>query len=649
MAEIPWDDLSQPLLLREELDEAGDQPWRLTHLLATTYGVPEQGLLTDLLLPAWLGLSPYRQGDSDIHQYRRDLEQALCQVEGLIISDAQPTGWLWRLLPCARVGMQTRRIGRIAQHAKLWLLAFQRQRPDGTQAQAVEVCVSSANLTWSGMRGQSQAVWRCAAVLADRQSARSRRLSNQLIGFLKAMEGDIHQPFAGRLQGWHGRLHRMEWPDDLDGFVMSVPGNHRHSHWGAATWSAARGVRPTAVRILTPSLGDWSEHAAPGAVRAWGRALGVAPQDIAVVRPARRGDRTDRVLGRMSAWEAPEHILHDLWSRGIARHRLPIDHPLLCGSNSGDPRWFHGKLYETIDRQGRVIQRYLGSANFSPAAWGSVRGARTHITNYELGVLLRIDSKGHRQPWIGCEPCDAFDRQLTCDEARPCEEAAPTPWSSWTWDGRWLVAAVTAQAAYAGQRVACQVRFADGTSRRIILRLSERPTGCVTRRWSCAKEIVGVDIAWPGSDGEHIVPFDSRPAETIYGEIAARAMQADDGAYVDGLLKRYGGWGDDALDAEQQSEGPDERSAERMIGTGRADYQQQWMVLARQLGRVIDGWRETVDAVDDKSLRFLLSDADAMVRGMRDRARAQRQGHPLAAMVWAGMADELQSWVRSVR
>lgn len=50
----------------------------------------------------------------------------------------------------------------------------------------------------------------------------------------------------------------------------------------------------------------------------------------------------------------------------------------------------HSKIMTCLDPQGAPLYHYVGSANFTPSAWGLVtrKGDKRVISNMELGVVL---------------------------------------------------------------------------------------------------------------------------------------------------------------------------------------------------------------------------------------------------------------------
>jgi hypothetical protein len=317
---------------------------------------------------------------------------------------------------------------------------------------------------------------------------------------------------------------------------------------------------------------------------------------------------------------------------------------LLSGSKASD-RWFHGKIYEAIDARGRVSHRYIGSANFSPAAWGTPRNGGYVIINYEIGVLLRV--KGG-DPWITGDDTPGLDSHLLKDESDPVDQPEPTaPWSSWCWDGSQLTARVLVPKALHGQQVVVTVTDADGKEVTFERTLTSRSGDLQELHFPHPTAIAHISIAWPEGARESIVPIDLRPAEEVYEDLIDHEAKQDAGdAYLEAMLRRFGG----GLDPDEDSHRRRQRRqpGSDMAGDG-ADYRQPWMEDARRVGLAIDGWQRAMHEAqghsgyaDEGQVAILRVDARRLIDYLIKRADGLRLSHPLRAAAWEVMAEELK-------
>ena len=644
MTDESWQDICVPLMLRDQA--AGIGPWRLRRVLLTTFGQPDHRLLTDHLLPLWLGLGRPPEADGDAAEHRLDLLGALGTVDGVIIADAHPApGWLWHRLPCVRTGMAKHGIGRIAQHAKLWLFAFERIAADGkTTESALEICVSSTNLSWDAVHGQTQAAWRFASILDPTPRRRDVRKAEPLLRFLDALRADVDPAISERIQPWRSLISRCTWPDDLVGFVASVPGVRTADAWGARTWpgTAKRKREPTCVRVLTPSLGMWTDDC----VKNWCDAVNISPAALSVVRPGLADLGRPPLLSWRPSWKAPEVQLRALFDLNMARERLCSSSKIAQGAGAGDARWFHGKVYEFIDASGRVIERYVGSANFSPAAWGRpARRRQVAISNYEFGVVIRPSCRSECTPWIDVKPIRQFKEHAASRDTDTPETEPSPPWSGWTWNGREIIGQIATAATSLHVEVVLHRAVGKPLRRRISVPPGTGNTHRVT--FSCATPVVSIEVVWEGGLRETVVPVDVRPHQDRSANIDAPGQQVDQSVLLRFLLKQYGAWDDGDSDKRLGASDDDPRESTAVgIDAHGVDYSQSWLVVARQLGEVIDGWVTTQAAAgnDAKQVEHHRGRGRLLAELMSQKAeqlRLAESAQPLLAMVWSTMAEEL--------
>jgi hypothetical protein len=154
----------------------------------TSFEQPDAGLLVEHLLPSLLGANnSLSQEFQERNLFFGELGTALETLHGrLTVISSPPRGaredsqypWLWRYVSHFNVGSEARAV----QHAKLW--AFHWKIDD---EQALELHVSSTNLTSSAFKSQLQAGWQVTLPLGERASQSTRRTWGELVPFLEAL------------------------------------------------------------------------------------------------------------------------------------------------------------------------------------------------------------------------------------------------------------------------------------------------------------------------------------------------------------------------------------------------------------------------------------------------------------------------------
>lgn len=230
------------------LDTDAPKGCSLKAALFTTYDRPDERLLVEHLLPAFLKLSREPDGEGSERQYfLLELDQRLKQLHGnlVVVSSAareEPAatqdngsgsyGWIWRSIRHLTVG----RNGKAVQHAKLWMLHWGASDEADDGAEYMELVVSSTNLTLAAFKDQLQAAWRvCSRLYPQPSGARlgSWGVLPYFVQELGASAGDD----AG-FRSFIDLLARADCPEII-AFVASVPGTHsqqvlRRTPWGVA-------------------------------------------------------------------------------------------------------------------------------------------------------------------------------------------------------------------------------------------------------------------------------------------------------------------------------------------------------------------------------------------------------------------------------
>ena len=235
----------------------------------TSFEQPDAGLLVEHLLPSLLGANnSLSQEFQERNLFFGELGTALETLRGrLTVISSPPRGarassqypWLWRYVSHFNVGSEARAV----QHAKLW--AFHWKIDD---EEALELHVSSTNLTSSAFKSQLQAGWQVTLPLGEWASQSTRRTWGELVPFLEALGASAGAVAATRLQRLVTLLGRVECPADV-AFVASVPGQK----------SAARHLaefEPSEIHVLTPTIGEWNERT----LAAWSADVGVALKKV---------------------------------------------------------------------------------------------------------------------------------------------------------------------------------------------------------------------------------------------------------------------------------------------------------------------------------------------------------------------------------
>lgn len=566
----------------------------------TSFEQPDASLLVEHLLPSLLGMNnALSQEPKGRNLFFGELGTALETLRGrLTIISSPPRGaredsqypWLWRYVSHFNVGSEARAV----QHAKLW--AFHWKTEDG---EALELHVSSTNLTHSAFTSQLQAGWQVTLPLGERTSQSMRRKWGKLVPFLEALGASAGAVAATRLQRLVTLLGRVECPSGV-AFIASVPGQK----------SAARQLaefEPSEIHVLTPTIGEWNERT----LAAWSADVGDALKKVHL-----KWISEAHPWAATSGWALSKATKGNLQSSGVQLDCLPREVRFTEHHRDGDQRWSHAKLYLLRSRRRRRI--LITSANWSTAAWGA---GRTAPRNFELGVVF--ESKWTDLEALG-EPFDPPQTSPFCvDRIEDDECVSALEWAEANWDGRHI--ALRARSTDSVAPVHVLVTFTGSTEESMPLVKGE-----ASMSWNDAERTPHAARFTQGAAVLEVDVLDLRPptefAATPLPEVNPAIEKALREAF---LLQRYGG---PVVDPESiPGLGDDRRPAG--VSMPATDYAVQTWIESRAAFRVVDKWRAAlVDAAEDAPRREqVCMDGEAL------RALFARREGPGAALV----AEEL--------
>lgn len=539
---------------------------RLHEAWLTSFEPPDAGLLVEHLLPSLLGTSrSLTQDSAERMLFFGELGTALEALHGRLTVIASPPRaaredpqypWLWRYVSNFMVGAQTRAV----QHAKLWAFHWK-----GKDSDFLELHVSSTNLTMSAFKGQLQAGWRVLMPLAQRGSSGKRRTWGDLIPFLNALGASAGDVATSRIQRLIALLECIECPKGVT-FVASIPGAK----------SAARRLtqfKPSAIHVLTPTIGEWSEST----LLAWSNEVGITPGKVHL-----------KWISAKHPWAAAGWALsRTAWNAMVAAkvklQCLPIDARFTCEHRNGDERWSHAKLYLLCSGRRRLL--LVTSANWSIAAWGA---GKAQPCNFELGVV--VDCKWDALEKLG-KPFSTSDMPHYVDPSNDDQSASVLQWAEASWDGK--VIQLKARSSDSSKPILASVMFADSSP--VAASLAE---GAATLQWTDPQQTPLTARFMQGLEVLEIDIVDLRPpaefAMTSLPEVDADLAATLRDAF---LLQRYGGPAVDAI--------PGTASARVLAGVGAptANYAVQAWLDARAGFEVVDNWRAALgEAKSDPAL-----------------------------------------------
>lgn len=535
----------------------------------TSFEQPDAGLLVEHLLPSLLGMdNSLSQEFQERNLFFGELGTALETLHGrLTVISSPPRGaredaqypWLWRYVSRFNVGSEARAV----QHAKLW--AFHWKIGD---KEALELHVSSTNLTSAAFKSQLQAGWQVTLPLGERAFQSTRRTWGELIPFLEALGASAGAVAATRLQRLVTLLGRVECPADVT-FIASIPGQK----------SAARQLakfEPSEIHVLTPTIGEWNERT----LAAWSADVGITLKKVHL-----KWISEAHPWAATSGWALSKAACENLQSSGVQLDCLPKETRFTEQHRDGDQRWSHAKLYLLRSRRRRRL--LITSANWSAAAWGA---GRTAPRNFELGVIF--ESKWTELEALG-EPFDPPEVVPFCvDRIEEEERISALEWAEASWDGRRI--ALRARSADSVAPVNVVVTFTRSTEESIPLVKGE-----ASMPWNDA---VRTPLAARFTQGAAVLEVDvldlrspSKFAKTPLPEVDPTIEQALREAF---LLQRYGG---PAVNPESVPGLGGERRSARDSTT--ADYGVQAWIEARAAFSVVDAWRAALDDAATNALQ----------------------------------------------
>lgn len=599
---------------------ARPEGYRLDRALVTTFGPPDPGVLSEDYLPAWLGLhNGYAEQGSDRMRYFAELEYELKRLKQRItvVSSAGDAGsaaegWIWPYIHRLEVGA-----GRSAvQHAKLWLFHWVGTAGEEQSEELIELVISSANLTRSGLRDQLQSGWRCRVPLARASTASRRSAWGVLPGFLEALAVSSKTSFAE----WLELLGRAQAPDDVS-FVASVPGTHTRAtlarastRWGVeGLRKQLAGTKPR-LGVMAPTIGKWND----ASLRAWCEAAGVEPERLSVAW-----------IGPVHAWSADwqldEPSERALTAAGASwleisdPNRDPWESAFTDDQPQSDRRWSHAKLYDL--RYGRYRALLVTSANFSQSAWGAPDPDNGSVTikNFELGVVLPV-----RDGFLGRLDELSGERHVTAVQERVITEL-PIAWAAASWDGSSI-------------SIECRLRDEDGLRPEVGVRAARAiEPAIVTTRW-VSGQLHAATIPWPVSTGVPLaITVMTEGGESREIAIADIRVEPDD-AYVNPefdedelrdlavalLEERYGYVPPGDGDGAGGSRGSDEGDGVVPTSYSVAAYED-----ARRRFRLIDNWARELESESEHGRRTILSDGDRIATRWEQQAGDDTRREPM--------------------
>lgn len=570
----------------------------------TTFDQPDAALLVEHVLPVLLGTNySLSQELQERNLFFGELGTALETLHGrLTVISSPPRGarehsqypWLWRYVSHFNVGSKARAV----QHAKLW--AFHWKIDD---EEALELHVSSTNLTSSAFKSQLQAGWHVTLGLGPRPTASARKSWGALVPFLLALGTSAGDVAAIRLQRLVTLLGRVECPADVT-FIASIPGDKSAA-------GQLKQFEPSEIHVMTPTIGDWNNRA----LASWSSDAGVPLNRVHI-----KWISTKHPWAVSAGWALIAKTNAMLEANGVDVQCLPNDACFAEQHRDADTRWSHAKIYLLRTRKTRRL--LVTSANWSASAWGAGRRAPR---NFELGVLFE-------SAWTDLEAIgEPFDPPRTVpfcvDRTEEDDVVSAIEWAEATWDGKHI--ALRARSSDGSTPISASVAFSSGPDLQLDL-----TRGAGTALWPEAKYTPLTVRFAQGNDTLEVDVLDLRspedfartPLPEVDPALAAVLREAF-------LLQRYGG---PVVDAGSIP-GPD---GERQPGVAApaADYSAQAWIDARVAFHVVDRWRAAL--IEAKVDPMLLARVRLDGRELRG-VYARRQG-PAARLVIEELAWRIE-------
>lgn len=541
----------------------------LSEAWLTTFEQPETGLLVEHLLPSLLGV-----GHSHSHELEErtlffgELGTALERLHGRITVISSPTQavghalqypWLWRYVSHFTVGTESP----ATQHAKLW--AFHWAIGDKEQ---LDLYISSTNLTASAFKRQLQAGWQASLQLGGRATAKAQRTWGDLVAFLNALGLSAGGNAKKQVDRLIKLLARVECPEGVT-FVASIPGSEKRGT------QALKRLAPSAIHILTPTVGDWAKET----LVAWSKDVGIAPKKIHL-----KWLDADHSWANQNGWTLTEAAEKVLRSEGVQLNRLPPETRFSGEHMDGDERWSHAKLYLLTVPRKKKRHLLVTSANWSLSAWGA--GKDKPARNFELGVLLETD-------WKILEEIDGA-LSASFFAARAHSGNLTLQWAEASWDGQRVE--LRARSSDPSTAIHAIVSFSSGAERSVSL-----ASGFSALPWKKPDVTPLAAHFSQGVETLEVSVIDLRPpkefSKTPLPEVDPLLAAALSDAF---LLQRYGG---PIVDAESVP-GLGGVRGPAGVSAPAADYAVQAWLDARAAFEIINQWRVAlVKAKTEPALR----------------------------------------------
>ena len=476
-----------------------------------------------------------------------------------------PYPWLWRYVSHFCVGANSPAV----QHAKLW--AFHWKVAD---QEFLELNVSSTNLTTSAFKGQIQAGWSSCVALEGQPKEAKLKGWCDLIPFLDALGDSAGTNAKERTNRLVQLLGRADCPKGIT-FVASMPNSEKR---GAKVLGK---LKPTAIHILAPTIGDWSK----GSVSQWSKDAGVKPEEVHL-------KWIDKDHPWTCGWTLTEQTKDVFLDSNVQLNHLKAKDRLHGEHVEVDTRWSHAKLYLLRLPNKKKRHLLLTSANWSVSAWGA---GKESPRNFELGVLFETDWK-----W----PEEGIKDRLTVafTNARERTGESRLQWAEASWDGNKITCRARSTDSTAPINVV--VTFTGGAE----LSIPRVKAEGSSRQWSDPGSTPLVARFMQGDDFIEVDVLDLRPpsdfTKTPLPEVDPAFEKALREAF---LLQRYSG---SVVDAESISR---PGNVPRSSGAApAANYSVQAWLDARAAFGVVDAWRAVLDKVktDPIAREQVLQDGD---------------------------------------
>lgn len=531
----------------------------------TTYDQPDTGLLVEHLLPSILGANhSLSQETQDRTLFFGELGTALEALHGRLMIISSPPHeerkssqypWLWRYMSHFMVGAESRAV----QHAKLWAFHWKVGNED-----YLELHISSTNLTTSAFKGQVQAGWRYCKRHQKKPTKTRQQTWGELIQFLEGLGASAGDNAKKHIDRLIQLLGKAECPEDV-AFVASTPGSNKRAA------QMLKKLRPSAIHILTPTIGDWSKDT----LTAWSKDVGISPDKIHLKWLA-----ADHPWANGGGWTLTEQAGKVLQGKGVQLNHLPSDARFSNMHENGDERWSHAKLYLLRIPNKKKRRLLVSSANWSPSAWGA--GSKEPPRNFELGVVLNTDWK--MLEYISGKLSAAF-----CTE-RSRTGNSKLQWADATWDGKRIN--LRARSSDSSMPITATVSFTGGSEHDLAI------VDCTAAMpWNDPWRTPLIARFKQGTEKLEVDFLDLRPpaefAKTPLPEVDPALAAALREAF---LLQRYGG---PVVDLESIS-GFDGARRPPGVGAPAADYSVQAWLDARAAFDVVDQWRDALTEAKTK-------------------------------------------------